>query len=70
MATSTNPGIQKLMDEIDSLESGDTSLETKLDLIAQKIVQEQHRAQAKRTSSTDEQVLIDPADAFACEGCQ
>lgn len=71
MATSTNANIQKLMDEVDQLDANDGSLEAKLNLIAQKVAAEQRKVQAKLTGRPiDDSGLIDPSDAFACEGCQ
>jgi len=69
MATSTNTTIQTLMDEAQALDPTDMNLEEKLNLIAQKVAAEQRKVKAALTG-VDEASLIDPADAFACEGCQ
>ncbi|GEM_PF-1527787 len=76
MATSSNPKIQTLIDEVESLDVSDDSLEAKLQLIAQKISEEQQRMKAAIQGVTGGSKLqtvdvdADPADAFACEGCQ
>ncbi len=71
MATSSNTTIQALMDEVGQLDANDGSIETKLALIAQKVAEEQQRVQAALTGKQYVPVVVgDPADAFACEGCQ
>lgn len=71
MATSTNPTIQKLMDEIEHLDLAENGVEAKLNLIAQKVAEEQRKVKAKLTGvSVNDSALVDPSDAFACEGCQ
>lgn len=69
MATSNNTTIQKLMDEVDALDVNDNSLEAKLQLIAQKVAEEQQKVKAA-VSGVLHKDVVDPADAFACEGCQ
>lgn len=69
MATSSNTTIQGLMDEAQALDPTDLNLEEKLNLIAQKVAAEQRKIKAAVTG-VDELALVDPADAFACEGCQ
>ena len=69
MATSSNKTIQSLMNEVDALDAADGSLEAKLNLIAQKVAEEQQKMKQAVTGVTH-QNLTDPADAFACEGCQ
>jgi len=71
MATSSNPKIQKLMDEVEKLDPTDSAIEEKLNLIAQKVAAEQRKVKAKLTGTVvDDSALIDPSDEFACEGCQ
>lgn len=70
MATSSNATIQKLMDEINGMDPADVSIEDKLNLIAQKVAEEQQRAKAALGGLVNDKNLIDPADEFACEGCQ
>lgn len=70
MATSSNQQIQQLISEVDALDSGDEALEAKLQLIAQKIAEEQQRIKAAMSSQADDAALVDPAEVFACEGCQ
>ena len=70
MATSTNPTIQKLMDEAQQLDPADLDLESKLSLIAAKVAEEQRKIKAATVGIIDDSALIDPADAFICEGCQ
>jgi hypothetical protein len=70
---SKHPTIQKLMDEVESLDLKDSKLEEKLQLIAQKVAIEQKRIQAQARDMTyneDDTALIDPSESFACEGCQ
>ena len=69
MATSSNKTIQSLMNEVDALDANDTSLEAKLNLIAQKVAEEQQRVKSAVSGALHND-LTDPADAFACEGCQ
>ena len=57
------------MDEIDALDPADLDIEQKLRLIAEKVAAEQRAVKEIITGITSSQ-LIDPADAFACEGCQ
>lgn len=71
MGSSNNQTIQSLMNEVESLDANDNSLEAKLQLIAQKVAEEQQKMKAAFTGqrlATD--VNVDPADEFACEGCQ
>ncbi|HYF97159.1 MAG TPA: hypothetical protein VD947_03935 [Patescibacteria group bacterium] len=72
MSKSDNPSTQKLMDEIDKIDPNDSSLEEKLHEIALKVAEEQKKIQAMVSGSTMAAPAIasDPADAFACEGCQ
>jgi ElaB/YqjD/DUF883 family membrane-anchored ribosome-binding protein len=68
MATSNNPQIQRLINEVERLDT--TDIEAKLQLIAQKVAEEQQKIKAKADSLVHDESLIDPSDAFACEGCQ
>jgi uncharacterized protein YoxC len=74
VATSSNPKIQKLMDEVENIDLRDSNLEEKLRLIAQKVAREQQKMKGKDSTVVRSQVndagLVDPSDAFACEGCQ
>lgn len=65
-----NRKIQKFMDEIEKLNPLDESLEEKLNLIAQKVREEQQKDRAKLGVKLDDSNMIDPSDSFACEGCQ
>ena len=67
---STNATIQSLMDEVNSLDDNDNSLEAKLQLIAQKVAEEQQKVKAAVSGVMHSAIAEDPADAFACEGCQ
>ncbi len=69
MATSKNPKIQKLVDEVESLDTNDENLEAKLQQIAEAVAAEQRKMRSAIVA-VDENNFIDPADAFACEGCQ
>lgn len=68
MATSSNPKIQALMNEVESLTDSD-NIEDKLNQIARLVAAEQQKAK-QTINSISHNDLIDPADAFACEGCQ
>lgn len=70
MATSSNATIQKLMDEAGALDTDDNDLEAKLQLIARKVAEEQRKIKAAVGGLVRDDVLTDPADEFACEGCQ
>lgn len=71
MTKSVNPNMQKLIDEVDKLDPSDRGLEEKLNTIAQKMAAEQRNIKARLTGRpVDDSALIDPSDAFACEGCQ
>lgn len=71
MAASTNPKIQSLMNEVESIDANDPNMLDKLNMIAQKVAAEQRMIKAKLTGQTiDDRNLIDPSDEFACEGCQ
>ena len=71
MATNSNPRIQKLMDEVEGLDPNDSSLEAKLQLIAQRVAAEHRKAEGQRPGlPVDDNNLTDPSDVFACEGCQ
>ena len=70
MATSSNPKIQKLMNEVDSIDVNDPNMIEKLNMIAQMVAREQQKVKTKLGNMIDESKLIDPSDAFACEGCQ
>lgn len=69
MSHSNNPRIQKLIDEVEALDPADLNIEQKLALIAEKVAAEQQAMKAKLTGIVTPQIT-DPADAFACEGCQ
>lgn len=68
MAHSKNSVVQKLMDEVEALSGAEADIEEKLKQIAAAVAAEQ--AKTKPQSSTRTDVPVDPADAFACEGCQ
>ena len=70
MATSTNPKIQKLMNDVASLDDKDPDMIDKLNMIAQMVAQEQRKVKAKVSGQIDDSNLVDPSDEFACEGCQ
>lgn len=70
MSKSSNPQIQKYMDEIEAIDPADNSLEAKLSEIAQKIAEEQRKVKSVISGAIHDKALIDPADEFACEGCQ
>jgi hypothetical protein len=64
---STNPAVQRLMDEVAHIDPKDPQLETKLQRLAERLASEQRQTGA---ATVNDEALIDPADAFACEGCQ
>jgi len=68
MATSKDPKVQSLMDEVDNLDANDDNLEDKLRQIAEAVAAAQGNAGPKLAAAGD--APIDPSDAFACEGCQ
>lgn len=68
MATSKNPTIQELMNEVEKLDVSDQALEAKLQKIAEAIAAEQRNMHPAAAGAND--APIDPADEFACEGCQ
>jgi hypothetical protein len=71
MTTSTNPKIQKLMNDVASLDDSDPNMIDKLNVIAQMVAAEQRKIKAELTGTNiDDSNLVDPSDAFACEGCQ
>lgn len=71
MATSSNAHIQQLMNDVDAIDGNDDDLEAKLQKIAEAVAAEQQKLQGNATSSSRvADVPVDPADAFACEGCQ
>lgn len=70
MAHSTNPAIQKLMNEVAAIKDSDPELSEKLNIIAQKVAEEQRKIKQQLTGIADDRQFVDPADAFACEGCQ
>lgn len=71
MAISKNPKIQDLMNQVEDLDPADTSIEAKLAEIAGLVKAEQQKMSALVTGSTFTPAIAgDPADEFACEGCQ
>ena len=71
MTTSMNQKIQQLIDEVERLNPGDSNLEAKLTVIAEKVAAEQHNMKMKPgNTAMNDNDIIDPAEAFACEGCQ
>lgn len=52
---------------IDSLDPNDKDLEEKLMIIARRMNEERKENSASRI---DDRNIVDPADEFACEGCQ
>ncbi|MGH7195774.1 MAG: hypothetical protein ACREGA_03260 [Candidatus Saccharimonadales bacterium] len=70
MATSSNPKIQKLIDEVETIAGDDQDLETKLNQIAAQMAAIQNRCKTASGDWLDQPNLIDPGEAFACEGCQ
>lgn len=69
MSSSTNPTIQKLMDEVNMLDDNDELLETKLQKIAEAVAKEQQKGRT-RIASVSVDIPTDPSEAFACDGCQ
>ncbi len=70
---SKHPKIQKLMDEVESLDPKDSEMETKLQVIAKNIAIEQRKIKAKAEGipyNENDEVLVDPSEVLACEGCQ
>jgi hypothetical protein len=71
MATSSDPIIQGLMNETEAIDPADPNLLDKMNEIAQKIATRQRELKAVLTGQpVSTAALADPADAFACEGCQ
>jgi hypothetical protein len=68
MATSTNPKIQALMDEINALDNNDTALEDKLQKIAAAVAAEQQKT--RPATSLAASIPVDPQDDFQCDACQ
>ncbi len=66
MATSSNPVIQQLMNDVDSIDPNSPDIEATLQKLAEAVAAEQNKG---RTGTTDF-APIDPQDAFQCEGCQ
>ena len=58
------------MNQVDSIDVNDPNMIEKLNMIAQRVAQEQQKIKAKLGGMIDDTNLIDPSDAFACEGCQ
>jgi hypothetical protein len=58
------------MDEAEQLDLTDGDLAAKLNLIAQKVAEEQRKVKAAVGGVVDDSALVDPANAFICEGCQ
>ncbi|HSX16507.1 MAG TPA: hypothetical protein VLH86_00195 [Patescibacteria group bacterium] len=69
MATSKNPKIQKLIEEVESLDASDENIEAKLQQIAEAVAAEQQKMRPIAVTIHGD-ALTDPADAFACDGCQ
>lgn len=69
MATSTDPKIQQLMDDVTALDDNDESLEAKLQKIAEAVAAQLKQGKPQQQSSAPD-VAADPSEAFACEGCQ
>lgn len=68
---SKHGGIQKLMDEIESLDPKTSDIEAKLQIIAQKVAIEQQKIKATvGGTSYDSEAMTDPNEAFVCDGCQ
>ena len=63
---SSNPTIDKLMKEAQSVKPDDPDMMEKLNQIAQQIAQ----AQGKAKPTTANSALVDPMDELGCEGCQ
>lgn len=71
MSTSKNQNIQALMDEVESLDPTKHGIEEKLNEIARLVKLEQEKMKAALTGVQPQVALAgDPADEFACEGCQ
>lgn len=66
MATSSNPAIQQLMNEVDSIDPNAANIEETLQKLAEAVAMEQQKSKA----GTTDYAPIDPQDAFQCEGCQ
>jgi hypothetical protein len=66
MATSSNPVIQQLMNDVDSIDPNSPDIEATLQKLAEAVAAEQ----SKNRAGTTDFAPIDPQDAFQCEGCQ
>jgi hypothetical protein len=63
-----NSTSQQALDDIAALDDNDQNIEAKLQAIALAMAEAQGKTVSRSAAGTDG--LIDPADAFACEGCQ
>lgn len=71
MSTSKNQNIQALMDEVEKLDPAKHGIEEKLNEIARLVKLEQEKMKAALTGNQPQVAIAgDPADEFACEGCQ
>jgi hypothetical protein len=68
MATSQNAHVQGYMNDIDALDDNDPNIEAKLDAIARAVAEAQGKL--KPSAPGQANAPVDPADAFACDGCQ
>lgn len=66
MATSSNPVIQQLMNDVDSIDPNSPDIESTLQKLAEAVAAEQN----KTRSTTTDFAPSDPQDSFQCEGCQ
>lgn len=71
MGTSSNAQIQALMNQIDAADDTSNDLEAQLQKIAELVAAETNKVkQTAGEAIQNMKDVVDPADAFACEGCQ
>lgn len=69
MEQNSNPDIQKILDEAQSVKADDPDMLEKLNQIAQRVAEEQKKNKPSSAGLNNTQI-IDPAEELGCEGCQ
>lgn len=69
MAQSSNPVVQDLMNQVESIDPNAPNIEDTLQRLAEAVALEQQKNQQQNSGGSGF-APIDPQDAFQCEGCQ
>ena len=70
MATSSNPAIQSLMNQVDAIDPNSPDIEATLQKLAEAVALENQKLRGGNASTVNDRGMVDPQDAFICDGCE